>query len=195
MPHSNLNNGHLSGPRAHTHISRDTVDPTFPGAFLTSGTYNSVSATSSLPTLKDPSNGSGNSDRYKMIVWVGVDASANPNCTSGGVLRVGIFMEVNSSNASPYNAWYQFGDASGSGNATSESMGAAGDITLKAALTNDKSGTITIENPTNQPPITFSHTFSSTSPVLCGGNAEWIVAEDTHGEELEFDFSQRGCGL
>jgi hypothetical protein len=154
-----------------------TYSTNWSGAVITSPpsgqTFDGVTASFVVPTLKVPSGSSG-SGTYAASAWVGIDGDTYQNA----ILQTGVDFTITNGVVS-YDAWYEwYPDYAYD---FSISISAGNTITATVASTSSKAGTATIENVSTGK--TVSKSLTSTY-ALGGQNAEWIVEDFEKGSSL-----------
>ncbi|EFW99087.1 acid proteinase [Grosmannia clavigera kw1407] len=145
------------------------------GAVLIGTDYTSVTGTFVVPTPKEPT-GASSDTQYSASAWVGIDG----NTAQNSILQTGVDFYVEDGQTS-FDAWYEWYPESAY---TFSGFGISAGDTIKLTITATSltSGTALIENESSGKSV--SHSFSSEEYALEELNAEWIV------EDYESNFGQ-----
>lgn len=152
-------------------------DSNWAGAVVIDSGITQVTGTFTIPTVKEPSGGSSNTE-YGASAWVGIDGDT---CESA-ILQTGVEFLVEGTETL-YEAWYEwYPDYSYTFSNFPVAPGQSITATVKA--TSKTSGTATLVNHSTGQTVT--HTFSNEASLgsLCETNAEWIVEDFESGSTL-----------
>jgi len=146
------------------------------GAVLTAppagSTFTSVAATFVVPTPKGTSGAAS--------IWVGIDGDTY----SDAILQTGIDVTITNGKVT-YDSWYEWFPDYAYYFATSKIVINTGDtIYLQVKSTSSRAGVVTITNKTTGKSVSQSLTPPTSSAVLGGQNAEWIVEDFQQGNSL-----------
>jgi hypothetical protein len=163
-----------------THVSYST---NWAGAVLTAPpageTFNSVSAEFVVPTVSVPS-GSSSGD-YSASAWVGIDGDTYGNA----IWQSGVDFTI-SDGEYTFDAWYEW-FPSPSVDISSFSFTAGDTVSITVSSSDNSHGSIILENVSTGQTVTESANAPSSSAVLRGQNADWIVEDfDIGGSQVPF---------
>ncbi|MCJ1355486.1 MAG: hypothetical protein MMC33_005478 [Icmadophila ericetorum] len=153
------------------------------GAVLTAppagSTFNAISGTFTVPK---PSVPSGKTGTYSGAAWIGIDGDTY----SKAILQAGVQWSVDNSGGSPsysVSAWHEWFPAP-SINFGAMAVKVGDEISLSITSQSKSKGTIVIKNISSGQSITKSISAPSSTGVLGGQNAEWIVEDFSEGSSL-----------
>lgn len=163
------------------HVEGDNVtnvqySSNWAGAVLTAppagSTFTSVSAQFVVPQPSAPGTGT-----YSASIWVGIDGDTYQN----SILQAGVDVTVTkrgSTSTYSYDSWYEWYPAYAVDFSTSAFSFTAGD-TISVSVTSSSStkGTVVLTNERTGESVTQTVSASSSTYVLGGQNAEWIVED------------------
>ncbi|EKM56296.1 uncharacterized protein PHACADRAFT_207576 [Phanerochaete carnosa HHB-10118-sp] len=176
LPSSNERRGSRLARRAsglrlsHPKITNNTYIE-YSSNWAGAGTYQSVTATFTVPT---PQESSGSSDTESAGAWVGIDGDT---CGSA-ILQTGVDFTVSGSSVS-YYGWYEWYPDSAS-DFSGISFSSGDTVTLTVTATSTTSGTAVITNNSNGQTVSTDITSAS---ALCEQDAEWIVEDPGQGSD------------
>ena len=161
--------------------THESYSDNWAGAVITSPpsgtTFSGVSAQFVVPTPSVPSGGD-DSTQYAASAWVGIDGDTYGNA----ILQTGLDFFVQGSSVS-YAAWYEwFPD--GAYDFSGLTINAGDTISISVVASSNSAGTAVIENLSNGGSVQQALNAPSSSSVLAGQNAEWIVEDFEEGGGL-----------
>jgi hypothetical protein len=153
------------------------------GAVLTTPpageTFNAVSGQFTVPTPSVPSGG-GSGD-YSASIWVGIDGDTYGNA----IWQAGIDVTISGGEVS-FDTWYEW-FPNYAINIPNFTISAGDIISIALTSSSDSEGSVVIENTSTGQSVTQSASAPSSSSVLGGQNAEWIVEDfDSNGAQVAF---------
>ncbi|KAH8880495.1 concanavalin A-like lectin/glucanase [Thozetella sp. PMI_491] len=146
-------------------------------AQTTSGTYQSVSGTWTVPTISLRS-GQSNSDEPSAAQWVGIDGDG---CASGALIQGGTLSQIGRNGRQTNIAWTEMLPAALK--SISLTVNTGDSITTNVTMTSKTSGTVAIHNLSTGKSVVGTVSGGST---LCGTSAEWIMEDITSGSLVPF---------
>jgi hypothetical protein len=153
------------------------------GAILTAPpageTFNAVSGQLVVPTPAAPAGGR-NGD-YSAAIWVGIDGDTYGNA----IWQAGIDVSISGGQVS-FDAWYEW-YPNPSVDINDFSFSAGDTISITVSSSSNSKGSVVFENSSTGQSVTKSASAPTSSAVLGGENAEWIVEDyDVGGSQVAF---------
>lgn len=143
-------------------------------------TFNAVSAQFVVPTPSAPPGG-GSGD-YSSSAWVGIDGDTYGNA----IWQSGVDFTISADGSLSFDAWYEWYPAP-SVDISSFSFKNGDVVKITVSSSSNSEGSVTLENISTGESITESANAPSSSAVLGGQNAEWIVEDfDVGGSQVAF---------
>ncbi|KAF5365899.1 hypothetical protein D9757_011051 [Collybiopsis confluens] len=169
-PINRITEGTLGSKAEHN----STFSSNWAGAVLTSAPRGQRYATAvGTFTIPDPkSNPSQGQTSASASAWVGIDGDT----ANAAILQAGIDFTVSESGDVTYDAWNEFFPTPAE-DFTGFPMAAGDSITVTIQATSATSGTVTLDNNTQQKSVSKTLKAPSSTATLAGQNAEWIVED------------------
>ncbi|KIK57916.1 hypothetical protein GYMLUDRAFT_228484 [Collybiopsis luxurians FD-317 M1] len=176
------NSGLIQGADATTPGSsvdhNSTFSANWAGAVLTSAPSGQRYATA-VGTFIIPDPKSSSSQSSSASAWVGIDGDT----ANAAILQAGIDFTVSESGDVTYDAWNEFFPTPAE-DFTGFPMAAGDSITVTIEATSPTSGTVTLDNNTQQKSVSKTLQSPSSTAALQGLNAEWIVEDFEENGEM-----------